>query len=136
MAKLRLHMRIIVPPTILAQAAFIFVFRPTGAVLACTVLLPLIFDAFTAVLGLMANLRHPDFNWITETQAVKSGASVMIAMFGSWGAVILPGAAVLIFSGSVPAWIILSVYTAAAALLTWLMYRWIMTRGATIYSEL
>jgi ABC-2 type transport system permease protein len=135
-AKLRLHLRVSLPPTVLAQAAVLYVFRPSGLDLVCAVLLPPAFCAFSDVLGLMANLRHPFMNWITETQAVKSGASVMIAMFGGWGAAILPFIAVLLLGNALSPSIIMLIYTAAVLVLSWLMYRWIMTRGAKIYSEL
>lgn len=135
-SKLRLHLRVALPPTILAQAVVISVFRPVGALLICAVLLPPIFCAFIDVMGLMANLRHPFLDWMNESQAVKSGASVFIAIFGGWGAVLLPGIAVYLLSEYVSSGALMLCCTAVFAVLAWLMYRWIMTKGAKIYMEL
>ena len=135
-AKLRLHMSIVIPAAIVDIISIIAVFRPAGIMLLITVLLPLVFSAFTAVLGLWANLRHPNFDWINETQAVKSGVSVMISMFGSWGAVTVPGILIFVLADTIPSWGVLGAFTVIAAALTFMMYRWIITRGAEIYSRL
>lgn len=134
-AKLALHLSVLLPAVLCDIAAVVIVFRPTGVMLVCTLLLPPIFAIFTGVLGLMANLRHPNFDWVTEVQAVKNGVSVMIALFGAWGVIIIPG--VLLFTvGVIPPWALLSAYTVVIAAISFAMYRWIMTKGASIFSTL
>jgi ABC-2 type transport system permease protein len=135
-AKLKLHLSIVMPATVVDIIVILAVFRTSGPMLAVTVLLPLIFSVFAAVLGLMANLRHPYFDWVNETQAVKSGASVMIAMFGSWGMVALPSVLLFALPELLPPEAVMCIFTLLTAALTAAMYRWIMTRGAKIYSEL
>ena len=50
---------------------------------------PLAFVLFTALFGIILNLKFPNFTWINETVAVKQSASVSIALFGSWGVIVL-----------------------------------------------
>lgn len=134
-SKLALHLSVLLPAVLCDIVAIVIVFKPTGVLLICTLLLPLAFAVFTGVLGLMSNLRHPNFDWVTETQAVKSGVSVMIAMFGSWGVIIIPGVLMFVL-GVIPPWMILSAFTIVIAAIAFAMYRWIMTKGAAIFSTL
>ncbi len=133
-AKLMLHISIVLPAVLFGSVAVIIALRPAGLMLALTILLPAVFAVFSGVMGLMANLRHPNFDWTSETQAVKNGMSVMIALFGSWGVVAVP--IVLILALGVDASIVLSAYAVVLGAGCWLMYRWIMTKGAKIFCRL
>lgn len=134
-AKLTLHISILLPAMLCDVAALLIVLRPSGAMLALALVLPPVFVFFTGVLGLTANLRHPNFDWVTETQCVKNSMAVMIALFGSWGALIPPF--VLLFAVSeLPPWAVLTVFTAAIAAADVLLYRWIATKGARRFSEM
>lgn len=53
-------------------------------------LMPLVLLIFCIVLGLVANLRFPNFTWENEAQVVKQGASVLVSMLGGMIAVIVP----------------------------------------------
>ena len=60
---------------------------------------------------------------------------MLIAMFGSWGVIAVPAVLVFALSSISPALVMLG-FTVLIVVLTWLMYRWIMTSGVKIYSEL
>ena len=99
-------------------------------------LLPTAFGVFSGFLGLFENLRHPNFNWINETQAVKSGASVLITMFAGMGLVLLPVLACLLFSDRVTpvlaGWVMLGLLVVLSVLL----YLWIRKKGVRRFEEL
>ena len=42
------------------------------------IILPLVYLYFMSVLGLYCNIRHPNFSWSSETEAVKSGITTLI----------------------------------------------------------
>lgn len=134
-SKLALHISLLLPAAVLDIIAVIIVLKPSGLTLALMIVLPMLFVFFTAVLGLMANLRHPFMDWTTEAQPIKQGAAVLIAMFGSWGVIAVPAVLVFALSSISPALVMLG-FTVLIVVLTWLMYRWIMTSGVKIYSEL
>ena len=104
--------------------------------LVLVLLLPSVFGMFSGFLGLFENLRHPNFNWINETQAVKSGASVLLTMFIGMGLVLLPILACLIFSDAVTpelmGWILLALLTVLSVLL----YYWIRKKGVKVFEAL
>ena len=135
-AKLRLHMLIALPPLVLVSIVSALVLGYEGQMRVLVLLLPTVFGVFSGFLGLFENLRHPNFNWINETQAVKSGASVLITMFAGMGLVLLPVLACLIFSDwltpELAGWIMLALLTVLSVLL----YYWIRKKGVKIFEAL
>ena len=135
-AKLRLHMLIALPPLVLVSVVAALVLGYEGQMRVLVLILPTVFGVFSGFLGLFENLRHPTFNWIHETQAVKSGASVLITMFAGMGLVLLPVLACLIFSDwltpELAGWIMLGLLVALSVLL----YLWIRKKGVKIFEEL
>ena len=135
-AKLRLHMLIALPPLVLVSIVSALVLGYEGQMRVLVLLLPTVFGVFSGFLGLFENLRHPNFNWINETQAVKSGASVLLTMFIGMGLVLLPILACLIFSDAVTpelmGWILLALLTVLSVLL----YYWIRKKGVKIFEAL
>ncbi len=135
-AKLRLHMLIALPPLVLVSVAAAVTLGYQGQLLIQVLILPPLFGVFSGLLGLFENLRHPNFNWINETQAVKSGASVMLTMFIGMGLVLLPVLACLLFSDwlspELAGWIMMAALSAMSALL----YLWLRKKGPRIFLEL
>lgn len=82
------------------------------------------------------NLRYPNFDWVNETQAVKSGASVLLTMLIGMGAAAVPVLVYIVSKARVqPVWLgAATALLAAAACL--LLYRWLMRRGAEILERL
>ena len=83
--KLKFSLTIYVPPVILLMAAAGYVLRPGALMLLASTVFSLLLLLVMAQIGLIENIRHPNLNWTTETQAVKSGASVMISMLLDYG---------------------------------------------------
>lgn len=92
--KLRFSLIIYVPPIVLLMAAAVYVLRPGALTALAAVVLSLLLLLVMAQMGLIANIRHPNLNWTTESQAAKSGVAVMISMLLDYGLI-----AALGFSG-------------------------------------
>ncbi len=136
-AKLALHLGLSVPATLAAQAAAIIVLRPDGLSLLWILLLPQLFGLTMALLGLWANLRHPKLDWINETQAVKQGFAVAIAMFGGWGLIALPVAAgFFLFRFSWGMTVLPLAFAAVLVILAASLWRWINGRGCRLFREM
>lgn len=95
-AKRNMHLILTIVPCciFLAAAAWVFKMDAMG-ILYCAVLV-ILFTYFCANLGLVLGLRFPNLNWTNETMAVKQGAAVFLALFGSW-VLLLAIAALYIF---------------------------------------
>lgn len=134
-AKLRLHCIFGIPPIAAAALAAAAVLKPSGVMLACFLVLPVLFCLFMGLFGLVENLRHPMLDWTSETQAVKSGIAVLIAMFGSWGLISLPVLPIVLGLGVSPT-VIIAAFTLLVALLCLVLYRLVMSWGVRRYMSL
>jgi len=135
-AKLRLHMQVALPPVLLCVLSAALILRPALPLLLCLLLIPLAFTVFTGLLGLAENLRHPTLDWINETQAVKSGVSILFTMLIAWGLMVLPVLAAVFLSSFVPMETIGLCFAALLALGCLLLYRWLMRGGAAVFEKL
>lgn len=136
LAKLKLHLLFAVPPMLVCSAAAAYVLKTDALLTLCFFLLSAVFSVFVGLLGLNENLRHPNFDWMTETQAVKSGISVLFTMLISWGLILIPVLAYAFFGEVISGAILCLVFLAVLTALCLLLYRWLMRRGAEIYRGL
>ena len=135
-AKLRLHLLIGLPPMLICSAIFIVLFRPEPLTAFIYVALPVASLLFVALLGLLENLRHPNFDWVNETQAVKTGMAVAVTTFGTMGLVMLPLLFVILLGDRIPVSMIAPCFLALVLLLDLLLWRWLRTRGEKRFLEL
>ena len=134
-AKLRLHNIFSIPPVAAAAVAAAVLLRPTGIMLVCFMVLPVLFCLFMGLFGLVENLRHPALDWTSETQAVKSGVGVMITMFGSWALLAVPALPVVLGAGLPPTFVA-AAFTLVVALLCAALYRLLMSWGVRRFMSL
>ena len=135
-AKLLVHLIVAGPATLIAEAGLILALRPSWPELIWCLLTPLTFTGFTALAGLTANLRHPNLDWTNETQAVKNGASVLIALCVSMVAVMAMAGAGYGLSLLMPMSMAMGIVTVVLLLVCRLLYHWILTGGAVTYERL
>ena len=135
-AKLRLHMLIALPPLVLVSVAAALTLGYEGQMLVLVLILPPLFGVFSGLLGLFENLRHPNFNWINETQAVKSGASVLLTMFIGMGFVLLPVLLCVLFSDWFTPELAGWGMVVLLAVLSGLLYLWLRKKGPRVFREL
>ncbi len=83
--KLRFSLIIYAPALLLLMCSAVFVMRPSALLALLATVMSLLLLLVMAQIGLISNIRHPNLNWVTETQAVKNGAAVMISMLLDYG---------------------------------------------------
>ena len=135
-AKLRLHLLIGLPPMLICSAIFIVLLRPEPLTAAVCVLLPVACTLFVGLLGLFENLRHANFDWINETQAVKTGMAVAATIFGTMGLVMLPVLVIVLLGDRISPALIPPGFLALLLILDLLLWRWLRTRGEKRFAEL
>ena len=89
-AKAAMHIMITAPAAAICTVAVGIILGVGAADCIAAVLLAVAFTVFTAYFGVVLNLKFHRFDWINETAAVKSGMSVMLAMFGSMAILAIP----------------------------------------------
>lgn len=137
LAKARLHLAVTAPAALLAGAGAAVAARAGVGMTLLLLLTPVAFTALTDLIGLKANLNHPHLDWTNETQAVKSGVAILIAMAVGWGLVIAVGAGCFLLT---PRFLSPEAYFAVVLVLCLggvaLLYRWLCRRGAERFRAL
>lgn len=88
-AKLGVHLLITGVPAAFCAAAFAAAGKVALAEMLLMILAGMVFVVFSGMVGLLCNLRFPNFTWTNEAQAVKQNMSVITATFAPWGMLLI-----------------------------------------------
>lgn len=135
-AKLKLQLLLTGIPTLLCQAALLYVLKPDGQTALLILLLPQLFALLTAVFGLVVNLKAPNLNWMSETAAVKQSVGVAIVLFGSLLLVMALIIVYLALEETLAVGNYLLICTLLVAALDGIMLLWLKKRGTAILKTL
>ncbi len=94
------------------------------------------FSAFTAVFGLVINLKLPNLQWTNEVAAVKQSLSSLLSTFAEWGVLLLLVGGYFLFGQYMFASGYLLVCIALLLATSGLLYVWIVRRGTKIFEGL
>ncbi len=135
MAKVKAHIYICVPPTILISA-FVAFFIKGGVLLSVLIILtPVVLSVLSGFYGVLYNLRFTRLDWISETSAVKQGASLMLAMFTGMGITIAMVVLSLVTEELMSVEMLYCIIDAVMIIITILMYMYIKGKGGKRFSE-
>ncbi len=81
LSKVAVHLTFALPASLIASGIVCIVARPTILEVVPYFLLPIAFNVFSALFGLLMNLRFPKLDWINEAQPVKQGLAAFLGMF-------------------------------------------------------
>lgn len=90
-AKLKLHLVINLPSSILCVAVLGVVMNIGVVGIILSEIFTVLFVCFGAVIGLVCNLKMPNFNWTSEAVVVKQSASVLVSILVNMGAIFALG---------------------------------------------
>ena len=93
MAKVRLNLLIVLPFVAVDGLLLAYALRLSPAAAALSLLLPLAMAVFTALTGLLSNLKWHRFDWTNETTVVKQSFAAFLPVLA--GMVLIMGACVL-----------------------------------------
>ena len=136
-AKLIPHMVLSAPLTLIASITCAIAIRPTPGVVVAMLLVPQVYNAATAVIGLSMNLALPRFDFTDETQVLKqSGAVGFTMLITTVGGIMAmaPGIVIGVFTGNVTLGIALAAVIPLAV--TIVLYQHIVRNGDSIFQRL
>lgn len=135
-AKIKLHLYITVPFSVFLCAAVSAALRPDAVSALMIFIIPILFSVFTALFGLILNLKFPNFTWSNETAAVKQSVSVTVAIFGGFGVLIVFGGLYYLLHGFVSVGAFMALSAALIAVLCVFLWLWIVKRGTRVFELL
>ena len=97
---------------------------------------PVLFTVFSGLVGLTCNLKMPNLKWNNEAYAIKQGFSVLMSIFVVIGMLCLLILAVRFLIDPLTAYDLLLIFDAVMVAVSLVLYQWIRTRGAKIFSTL
>ena len=121
-AKLAVNLMFAVPSVLISSAVLTFALKPVGLDILWIFLVPVIYAFFGSILGLFVNAKMPMMHWDHETQPVKQGKAVLVAMFLNFVAAAAPVLPLFIFD-EFAAHILMALISAVICLLSIWMYR-------------
>jgi ABC-2 type transport system permease protein len=135
LAKLLLH-GIWTLPAVLFCGVVASVLLQAGALSILAIVLGCIYVLFTAVFGLIINLKFPDLHWTNETVAVKQGISSLLSMLCGMAMVFVWVGGYFLFGQYLQTWLYLAICVGILTIVTILGVRWLQKRGAEIFRSL
>ncbi len=136
LAKGKAHLLINLPSVLLLCFTMLAVFRPTWQYWLLAPLFLVLMVIAHAEWGLLLNLKFHRFDWASEVVPVKQGISVLLAMFGGWGSVVLLGVGYYLLRAWFSPIAYLSVATCLVALLAGLLLVWLRNKGSNLFEQL
>lgn len=136
-AKARAHMAFCVPPMLLASLSCTIFLADSIISAVMIFVLPVFFTALVAYLGVLVNLRHPFFDWVNETAAIKQSIAVIVTMLISWGIlIIMIGSYLAAVHWSVQPGIPAVIWAAILAAVSLILRRRLHSKGVENFEEL
>lgn len=136
-AKVKLQMLLCIPITAFTALLMGLILKIELPMVALVVLVSATFNVFTALLGVVVNLRFPKFDYINETVVIKQSMSTMICMFGSMAVVlVLSLLYVLLLASTVAPILFLAICLALLAIACTLMWRYLAHGGSLRFAAL
>ena len=99
-------------------------------------LVPLLYVLLSALFGLFLGVKMPNLTWTNELAPIKQSASVMIALLGGWAYGVALAGLYLAFAWRLGLTLYLALFALVTAVGCVVLYRWLKTRGAEIFSHL
>ena len=135
-AKLRLHLLVSGPAALLFAGAFAYALHIRGKGLLLMLLTPVLYILLSGLIGLVCNLKMPNLKWNNEAYAIKQSFSVIVTILlciALLGGMIL---ATRFLLDSLRPMELLLIFDAVMVAVSLVLYQWIRTRGAKIFSTL
>lgn len=135
-AKLKLHLILTLIPAIPLIVAVEWLIKPSPVF---GVLIPVIIALFVllmGILGLCVNLKMPNLNWTSEIVPIKQSMSVMIALFGGWVIIVAFAVAYFLLDSVFSPLGYLALVLGILLVACIVLLRWLLTKGAKIFSSL
>ena len=135
-AKVLTQIILVLPTALFLVVSLIFALKLSAAAAAGAVISTVVYTVLNAEFGLFINLKFYNLNWINETAAVKSGISVMLALFFGW---IYPAALFALYFAvakvlTVTAYLYMTI--AVSLVFDALLYAYLRKKGPAIFQNL
>ncbi|MNI62971.1 hypothetical protein D3C73_1183130 [compost metagenome] len=134
-SKVAVNLTITVPVTVVS-GVLLMIALGTGRMDSLFLLvIPVIYACYTALLGVIVNLKLPKLEWTSEVQVVKQSAAVLVAMLLGFVSLVIPVALTLLLSSVNGQIVMLAIGLILIGLCAG-MYRYVKVKGEALFRGL
>ncbi len=135
-AKLFLQLALTYPPVLLCVGCAAMIYPYPLEQLLLAFLLPLLYGALSALLGLALGLKFSNLTWTSEIVPIKQGAAVLLTLLSgfAYGGVLLLGC--LLVGDRWSASLYMGIFSLLTLVLCTGLYFWLKRRGCVLFSAL
>lgn len=123
-------------PMLFSCVCALFVVETGIVVKVLMIVMPLLYTALAAVFNTMIGLKMPLLNWTNEMAPIKQSGAVLLSMLVGWCSSIALFGLYMWQGYKIGSVAYLGIWTAAIAVLTVGIFRWLDTRGAKLFAGL
>ena len=135
-AKIALHLAVVLPGTLFASITLAAVLGADPLSWVTMILYPIAHAFFTAAFGLTMNIHFPVLDWTDEITAIKSGAAVLITVFGVMILTSVVGVLYFAFASFLSDGVYLAVLTVLFIIADIILVKWLGDRGKRKFERL
>lgn len=135
LSKVAVNLTITVPISMISCGMLIISLRTGWVESLLLMVIPVIYACYSAMLGVIANLKLPNLEWTTEVTVIKQSAAVLVSMLLGFISVVVP-LAIMFMLSHVDGNLVLSGIGVILLALCYVMYRYIATRGERLFQAL
>lgn len=135
LSKIAVNLTITLPVLVVSSVLMIITLRTGWLESLLLLLIPVIYACYSAMIGVIVNLKLPKLDWTSEVTAIKQSAAVLVSMIIGFLSLLVPFALVLLLS-TVNGNLILSGFGVLMAAVCYALFRYIQNRGELLFLKL
>lgn len=135
-AKAKLQFVLSVVPVLFASICTVLTTQAALAEKVFILLIPLLGTAFFSLFDTMIAVKMPMLNWTSEIVPIKQSMGIVVSLFGGWGVGILFGGLYFLVAYRIGTVLYMTIWTLLLAASSFVLLRWINTRGARQFAAL
>lgn len=135
MSKVALNLTVIIPILLISSSLVAYGLKTSFSQTLLLYILPLAYSFFTTFVGLLVNLKFPNFNWSSETIVIKQSLATLLSLLVGFISLGIPMMVIYLFPNL--SLTLLAIYTTLCLfLLDILLYAYIKQKGDTLLTKL
>ena len=136
LAKWKMHlMWTSVPAFVTSLTAAVLFLRDDPLWFVMILILPQIYTVFAGGLGMFFGIRFANMEWTNEVQAIKQSLAVLLSLFGNMAILAVFVLAFYLLRNICSMWIPIIFTVALLTVGSYLIYRWVTTRGCSAFES-
>ncbi|BFH59544.1 putative ABC transporter permease subunit [Paenibacillus azoreducens] len=135
LSKVAVNLTVTIPVSMISCVMLMISLRTGWIESLLLLVIPLIYACYSALMGVIVNLKLPNLEWTSEVTVIKQSASVFVSMFTGFISIVVPCVVLFLLSHVNGNLILLGIGAIMLAVCS-VMYRYIQIKGEKLFQAL